>query len=165
MIAEGARVGIGFDVHRFSEERALRICGVEIPDVPGLEGTSDGDVGLHAVIDALLGAATLGDIGELFPSSEPRWRGADSRDLTAITMVKFARAGFIVRNVDVTIVSQTVPIFPHRDHMREVVAGLLGLAVGAVSVKATSVDGLGVIGRGEGLAAIAAVTVEHSAQE
>lgn len=160
MTINGARVGFGFDAHRFSDNRPLKLCGVHIKGTCGLEGTSDADVALHAVIDALLGAVALGDIGELFPSSDAVFQDADSRHLLAATVRLLADAKFKVGNVDITIVVESVRISPYRDEMREVVAGLLDTDIRQVSVKATSTDGLGLVGRQEGIAAMAVAIVE-----
>ena len=135
------------------------LCGVAIPSSRGLAGTSDGDVALHAVIDAILGGAALGDLGDLFPSSDPVWQGSDSRDLLGIASARVEAAGFEVTAVDVTIVSESVIVTPHRSAMRAVLAETMALDLGAVSVKATTTDGLGFVGRGEGLAATAVATL------
>lgn len=153
------RVGQGFDSHRFGAGRALWLCGVAVPSPVGLVGHSDGDVALHAVIDALLGAVGAGDIGEHFPPADERWRGADSRDLLARSLEVVHRQGFAVVNCDLTIVGERPRVAPHREPMRQSLAGLLGVATDAVSVKATTTEGLGFVGRGEGLAAIAVVLV------
>lgn len=153
------RVGYGFDVHRFGGEPPLVLCGVVVADDRGVESTSDGDVALHALIDALLGAAALGDIGEMFPSSDPRWEGASSVELLRLAYSRVVGVGRIVGNIDITIICQKVRIAPHRETMREKIAHVLSVDVGAVSVKATTTDGLGFIGLDEGLAAQAAVTL------
>jgi 2-C-methyl-D-erythritol 2,4-cyclodiphosphate synthase len=151
------RVGLGFDAHRFGGSPPLLLAGVVIDPARGLEATSDGDIAAHAVADALLGAVDLGDMGTYFPSGDPRWRGADSM-LMLDTVVKLVRAkGFWVNNVDLTVISQEVPISPHRSAIRSALAEVL--ETGAVSVKATSTDHLGFTGRGEGLAALAVATV------
>ena len=124
-----------------------------------MEATSDGDVVLHALIDALLGAASLGDLGMHFPSSDPRWHGADSVDLLAHVVDLVDREAWRVIHADMTVLAQHVAIAPHREAMRNRIAGVLGIAVERVSVKATSTDGLGFVGAGEGLAAMATVTV------
>lgn len=149
------RVGTGIDVHRLGGDPPLLLAGVVVDETRGLLGTSDGDVVAHAVADALLGAAALGDMGDHFPSSDPQWHGADSMDLLrrVVTLV-FDRAWDIV-NVDVTVVAQEVRIAPHREAMGDQIAEALRLARQEVSVKATSTDGLGFIGRDEGIAAVA----------
>lgn len=156
----GLRVGQGFDVHRFRAGRALRLCGVEIESPVGLEGHSDADVALHAVVDAVLGAAAAGDLGALFPDTDERWRDADSSELvrTAVDLVR--ERGFEVVNCDLTIIGERPRIAPHREAMRGRLAALLELPVAAVSVKATTTEGLGFTGRGEGLAAAAVVLLE-----
>lgn len=153
------RVGHGFDVHRFGGEPPLVLCGVVVSDDRGVESTSDGDVALHALIDALLGAAALGDIGEMFPSSDARWEGASSVELLRLAYSRVVEAGYTVGNIDITIICQKVRIAPHRDVMRKKVAQVLNVDIGTVSVKATTTDGLGFIGLDEGLAVQAAVTL------
>jgi 2-C-methyl-D-erythritol 2,4-cyclodiphosphate synthase len=152
-----ARTGWGFDAHRFGGEPPIILAGVEVDESRGLEATSDGDVVAHAVIDALLGAATLGDIGTLFPSSDPRWEGADSLALLGEAFQKAASTGLIVSHLDITVVSEDVRVGPHRQSMRERLARVLQLEPGQVSVKATTTDGLGLTSR-DGVAAVAVVT-------
>ena len=154
------RVGIGFDAHGFSAAGKIVLAGVVVSEVRGIEATSDGDVVAHAVADALLGAAALGDLGEFFPSSDPRWKGADSMQLLATVVQRLDGLAMHPGNVDVTIVAQTVRISPHRDHMRANLAAVLRIAPEAVSVKATTTDHLGFFGRDEGIAAIAVATLE-----
>ena len=160
LTAAPLRVGFGIDVHRHTGGGGLRLCGVDIPSGPGLAGTSDADVGLHALIDAVLGAAALGDIGDLFPSSDPQWKDADSKDLVRMAIGVVHKAGYSVRNVDVTLVSDSVQVAPHRQAMRQVIAGLVDVDLSSVSVKATTADGLGLVGRGEGLVATAIATIQ-----
>ncbi len=151
------RVGLGFDAHRFGGTPPLILGGVIVDPARGLEATSDGDAAAHAVSDALLGAVGLGDMGTHFPSSDERWRGADSM-LMLYTVLKLVRAsGWCVNNVDLTIIAQDVRIDPHRQAIRLALADLLETE--AVSVKATTTDSMGFTGRGEGLAALAMVTV------
>jgi 2-C-methyl-D-erythritol 2,4-cyclodiphosphate synthase len=151
------RVGLGFDAHRFGGTPPLVLGGVIVDDERGLAATSDGDAAAHAVGDALLGAVGLGDMGTHFPSSDERWRGADSM-LMLDTVVKLVRAsGWWVNNVDLTIIAQNVRIDPHRQAMRNALCDVL--ETDAVSVKATTTDTMGFTGRGEGLAALAVVTV------
>jgi 2-C-methyl-D-erythritol 2,4-cyclodiphosphate synthase len=147
--------GIGYDCHRFAADRRLILGGVEIPHDRGLEGHSDADVLTHAVIDALLGAAGLGDIGEHFPDTDERHRDADSLVLleTALTIVVVA--GFEVVNVDCTVVMESPKLAPHRGEIRERLARTLGIAATRVNVKATTGEGMGFVGRGEGVAALA----------
>lgn len=147
------RVGHGFDVHRLVAARPLLLAGVAVPHPLGLEGHSDGDCVLHAVCDALLGASAAGDMGAHFPSADPRWKGAKSRVFVEETLRIVRARGYEIENVDITVVAQEPTLAPHLPAMRESLAGLLGLAVDAVSVKAKSTDGLGAIGRGEGIAA------------
>jgi 2-C-methyl-D-erythritol 2,4-cyclodiphosphate synthase len=151
------RVGLGFDAHRFGGKPPLVLGGVIVDAERGLEATSDGDAAAHAVSDALLGAVGLGDMGTHFPSSDERWRGADSM-LMLDTVVKLVRAsGWWVNNVDLTIIAQSVRIDPHRQAMKMALSEVL--ETDAVSVKATTTDTMGFTGRGEGLAALAVVTV------
>jgi 2-C-methyl-D-erythritol 2,4-cyclodiphosphate synthase len=153
------RAGIGYDSHRFAPGRRLVLGGVEVPHPEGLAGHSDADVVAHAVTDALLGAAALGDIGAHFPPDREEWRDADSIGLLAAATAKVAEAGYRPANVDVTVVCEAPRLRPHVDAMRERLAGALGLAVGAVSVKGTTNEGMGWIGRGEGIAALAVAVV------
>jgi 2-C-methyl-D-erythritol 2,4-cyclodiphosphate synthase len=147
------RVGIGLDVHALEAGRRLVLGGVEIPHSAGLAGHSDGDALVHAIVDALLGAAARGDIGQWFPSSDQRWAGADSL-LMLQTVVQTLRAeGWQIVNVDATVIAQQPRIGPHVQAMRERLGSVLGLPVEAVSVKATTTDHLGALGRAEGIAA------------
>ena len=154
-----SRIGNGFDVHRLVEGRRCIICGVDIPYDRGLLGHSDADVALHALADALLGAAALGDIGKHFPDSDPQWEGADSRMLLREVVAILAREGFSPVNADVTIIAQAPKMLPHIAMMRENVAADLGLDIDRVSIKATTTERLGFTGRGEGIAAQASVMV------
>ncbi|MCI8679446.1 MAG: 2-C-methyl-D-erythritol 2,4-cyclodiphosphate synthase [Oscillospiraceae bacterium] len=153
------RIGLGYDVHRLTEGRPLVLGGVTIPFERGLLGHSDADVLLHALMDALLGAAALGDIGRLFPDSDERYRGADSRVLLREVADLLERRGFSVGNVDVTLIAQRPKIAPYVPRMRENIAADLKLPLEAVSVKATTEEGLGFTGSGEGMAAQAAATL------
>lgn len=153
------RAGIGYDVHRFAEGRRLILGGVEVPHELGLEGHSDADVVLHAIADAILGAAALGDIGTHFPPSDERWRGADSGELLR-TSAGYARdAGWLVVNIDVTVIAEAPKINPHVAAMRAELSRCLDLDPGAISLKATTNEGMGFIGRGEGMAAIATAMI------
>ena len=154
------RVGQGYDVHAFAAGRRLVIGGVEIPYARGLAGHSDADVLLHAICDALLGAAALGDIGIHFPDSDPQYGGVDSRELLRATAKKIAAAGYRIVNVDATIVAQEPRMAPHVARMIGNIAADLGLQPAAVSVKATTTEKLGPIGRGEGIAAQAIALIE-----
>jgi 2-C-methyl-D-erythritol 2,4-cyclodiphosphate synthase len=156
------RIGQGFDVHPFEAGRPLILGGVHFEGETGLAGHSDGDVLTHAVIDALLGAAALGDIGGLFPSDNDRLRGADSLQLLGAVVAKVAAAGFKVVNVDATVVAERPRIAPRAAEMRERLAGAIGITAGCVSVKATTTDKLGALGRGEGIGASAVVLLEEA---
>lgn len=147
------RIGNGFDVHRLTPGRRLIICGVEIPYELGLLGHSDADVALHALADALLGAAALGDIGRHFPDTDPRYEGADSRLLLRECLRLIAEKGYRPVNVDVTIMAQAPKMLPHIPAMRQNIADDLDIPVDYVSVKATTTEKLGFTGRGEGIAA------------
>jgi 2-C-methyl-D-erythritol 4-phosphate cytidylyltransferase/2-C-methyl-D-erythritol 2,4-cyclodiphosphate synthase len=153
------RIGTGFDVHRLAEGEELWLCGLRIEHDKGLVGHSDADVALHAVVDAILGAAARGDIGEHFPPSDPRWKDASSDKFIAHAVELAEEAGFRVGNVDVTLICEAPKIAPHRDAMRGKLAGLLGVDLTQVSVKATTTERLGFTGRGEGIAAQAVVTL------
>jgi len=152
------RIGQGFDVHAFAPGRRLVIGGVAIPYEKGLEGHSDADVLLHAICDALLGAAALGDIGRHFPDSDPAYAGADSRRL--LREVKKKLGSYRILNVDATILAQAPRMAPHVPQMIANIASDLGIAPGAVSIKATTTEHLGFIGRTEGIAAQAVVLIE-----
>lgn len=147
------RIGSGFDVHRLVEGRRCIVAGVDIPHPAGLLGHSDADVAIHALADALLGAAALGDIGHLFPDNDPQWEGADSRRLLRLVVKRLAAEGWAVVNADLTIIAQAPKMAPHIPAMRERLAEDMGVDVGAVSVKATTTERLGFTGRGEGIAA------------
>ena len=147
------RIGYGYDVHRLTAGRSLVLGGVTIPWERGLLGHSDADVLLHALMDALLGAAALGDIGKLFPDSDPRYRGIDSRKLLRRVAVLLEQEGYAVGNVDLTLVAQRPKIAPYIDDMRTNIAADLGVSITRVSVKATTEEGLGFTGTGEGMAA------------
>jgi 2-C-methyl-D-erythritol 2,4-cyclodiphosphate synthase len=156
------RSGIGYDAHRFAPaERRLVLGGVEIAGEPGLEGHSDADVVAHAVTDALLGAAGMGDIGEHFPDDDPRWRDADSVELLALAVGGLA--GWRVVNVDVTVIAEHPRLAAHKGAMSERLAWALGVDASYVNVKATTNEGMGPIGRGEGIAALAVAQVERDA--
>lgn len=146
------RVGSGFDVHAFVPGRTLMLGGVNVPYGRGMLAHSDGDVLLHAITDALLGAAGMGDIGTHFPDTDPRWRGADSRALLREVVVRVRAAGWRIGNVDCTIVAQAPKIAPHVAAMRAAIAADLGIAVDEVNVKGKTTERLGFTGRGEGIA-------------
>jgi 2-C-methyl-D-erythritol 2,4-cyclodiphosphate synthase len=147
--------GIGYDCHRLAAGRRLILGGIEIPHDRGLEGHSDADVLTHAVIDALLGAAGLGDIGEHYPDTDERYRDADSMALLASTVTSVVVGGLEIVNVDCTVVLETPRLGPHRQAIRERLAMTLELPVQHVNVKATTGEGMGFVGRGEGIAALA----------
>jgi 2-C-methyl-D-erythritol 2,4-cyclodiphosphate synthase len=154
------RTGIGYDSHRLLADRRLVLGGVEIPHELGLDGHSDADVLTHAVIDALLGAAGLGDIGEHFPDTDERWRAADSIELLQTVVAMVLADGLEILNVDCTVVMQEPKLGPNRARIRERLARALGLDVGRVNVKASTGEGIGFVGRGEGVAALAVASLQ-----
>lgn len=154
------RIGNGFDVHKLTEGRKCIICGVEIPYHLGLLGHSDADVALHALSDALLGAAAMRDIGYHFPDTDERWLGADSRMLLREVRDIIGRGGYHVVNVDVTLIAQAPKMLPYIEQMRRNIADDLQIDIDAVSVKATTTERLGFTGRGEGIAAQAVALIE-----
>ena len=156
------RIGHGFDVHRFAAGRRLVLCGVEVPCERGMEAHSDGDVPLHALCDALLGAAGLGDIGRHFPDTSAEFKDIDSRVLLRRVVSALAGRGLVAGNADLTIVAQAPRLAPFVDAMRDNVAADLGLPATRVNVKATTSERLGFTGRGEGIAAWAVVLLEES---
>lgn len=153
------RCGNGFDVHRFAHDRKLILCGVEVAHTEGLLGHSDADVALHALADALLGAAGMRDIGYHFPDTDPAYSRADSRVLLRKVVELVREAGFTISNVDVTIIAQAPKLLPHIEQMRRNVAADLGIAIDRASVKATTTERLGFTGRREGIAALATATL------
>lgn len=155
------RVGLGFDVHRLVEDRRCIICGVDIPYSKGLLGHSDADVALHALADALLGAAALGDIGRHFPDTDPEWEGADSRRILRAVVDMLENRGFIVGNADITIAAQAPKMAPFIEQMRANVAADLRIPIDCVAVKATTTERLGFTGRGEGIAAWATAMIAN----
>jgi 2-C-methyl-D-erythritol 2,4-cyclodiphosphate synthase len=156
----GPRAGIGYDIHRLAADRRLVLGGVAIEHPTGLAGHSDGDVLLHALMDALLGAANLGDLGRHFPSDDPAYAGASSLGLLKRVGALIREAGFAVASLDATVIAQAPRLAPHVGAMRDAVAGALGIESGRVSVKATTNDGLGVVGSGEAIAALAIVLLD-----
>jgi 2-C-methyl-D-erythritol 2,4-cyclodiphosphate synthase len=156
------RVGIGTDVHAFGPGDSIVLGGVRVAHTRGVVAHSDGDVLLHALCDALLGAAGLGDIGMLFPDSDPRWKGADSRELLRITLEAVRSRGWKVVNADLTLLAQAPKLAPHREEVRRSIAAALGVDANCVNVKATSTEHLGFIGRAEGLAAQAVVLLDSA---
>lgn len=158
------RIGTGYDVHPFEDGRRLVLGGVYFEGETGLAGHSDGDALTHAVIDALLGAAALGDIGTHFPSSDASLRGADSIELLRRVVAKLTDAGYTVGNVDATVVAQKPRMAPRVQEMRSRLAEALGVDLSRVSVNATTTDGLGAMGRAEGIAAQAVALIENAAE-
>ena len=156
----GPRAGIGYDIHRLAADRRLVLGGVAIEHPTGLVGHSDGDVLLHALMDALLGAANLGDLGRHFPSDDPAYAGASSLGLLRRVSGLVREAGFAVASLDATVIAQAPRLAPHVGAMRDAVAGALGIESARVSVKATTNDGLGVVGSGEAIAALAIALLE-----
>lgn len=156
------RIGQGYDVHRLVEGRKCIICGVEIPYEKGLLGHSDADVALHALSDAILGAAALGDIGKHFPDTDPRFEGADSRVLLREVVSLVKEKGFTVGNADVTIIAQKPKMLPYIDIMKQNVSSDLEIPQDRVNIKATTTEKLGFEGRGEGISALAVVLLEES---
>ena len=155
-----SRVGLGYDSHRFVAGRALVLGGVRVPHSAGLAGHSDADAVLHAVTDAVLGAIGAGDIGEQFPDTDPRWGGADSAIFVRHAMELAGKAGLAVGNCDVTVLCESPKLSPYKSAMKARIAELLGVAEGQVSIKAKTNEGMGWIGRNEGLAAIAVVLLQ-----
>lgn len=156
------RVGIGYDIHRLAEGRRLVVGGVEIPHTKGLLGHSDADVVLHAVTDALLGAAGLPDIGDLFPDSDPAYRDADSRVLLKDAMERVRSAGFAVGNIDVIVHAEAPKMSPYKRQMAESIAELVGLSPGRVSAKAKTNEGMGPLGHADAIACTAIALVART---
>lgn len=153
------RVGSGFDVHRFAEQRRLVLCGIEVPYEKGLLGHSDADVALHALMDAMLGAAAMGDIGKHFPDTDERFKGADSVKLTEHVVWLLQEKGWRINNTDITIIAQQPKLAKYISAMRSKVASVLQIEEECVNVKATTTEKLGFTGRGEGMAAEAVVSL------
>ncbi len=153
------RTGSGFDVHAFGPGDHVTLCGVKIPHASGLVGHSDADVGLHALTDAILGACAMGDIGQHFPPSDPQWRGVDSRVFLRHANALASEAGFRLNHVDVTLICEHPKVGPHRDAMRAAISETLDLPIDRIGLKATTSEGLGFTGRGEGIAAMATATL------
>jgi 2-C-methyl-D-erythritol 2,4-cyclodiphosphate synthase len=156
-VSAGFRVGSGIDVHAFGPGDSLVLGGVRIPHTCGIVAHSDGDVLLHALVDALLGAAGLGDLGEHFPDSDPQWRGADSRRFVAAALAMLERRSLRVINADLTLVAQQPRLAPWREAIRRGIATMLGVGVQDINLKATTTEHLGFLGRSEGLLAMATV--------
>ena len=159
------RIGSGFDVHAFGPGDHVMLGGVRVPHGAGLVAHSDGDVVLHALADALLGAIAAGDIGLHFPDSDPAWRGADSRALLRQVVALVCSRGYRVVNCDITVLAEAPRVGPYREAMRANVSADLGVEPGDVSVKATTTEGLGFVGRSEGIAAQATVLLARSARD
>lgn len=153
------RVGSGFDVHRFAEQRRLVLCGIEVPYEKGLLGHSDADVALHALMDSMLGAAAMGDIGKHFPDTDERFKGADSVKLTEHVVWLLQEKGWRINNADITIIAQQPKLAKYIPAMRSKVASVLQIEEECVNVKATTTEKLGFTGRGEGMAAEAVVSL------
>jgi len=156
------RIGQGFDVHAFGRGDHVMLGGVRIPHTHGLVAHSDGDVAVHALCDALLGALALGDLGKHFPDSDPKWKGADSLQLLTHCMALVRERGYALGNADITVICEKPKLAPHIEAMRARMASALECDVGAISIKATTTEGLGLTGRGEGIAALAVVLLESS---
>ncbi len=156
------RTGLGIDTHAFAPGRPLILGGVDIPHEEGLAGHSDADVLTHAVIDALLGAAALGDIGSHFPDTDERFKDADSIGLLRAVVARLAADGWAIGNVDATVVLERPKLAPHREAIRARLAEALGLPLDAVNVKATTGERIGFVGRGEGAAAMAVATIDRA---
>ena len=154
------RAGIGYDVHRLVEDRKLILGGVDIPHTMGLLGHSDADVLVHAIMDALLGAAAMGDIGKHFPDNDPAYKGADSIELLKRVGVLLKEAGFLIVNIDATIIAQRPKLAGFIPQMCQTIADALALPMSCVSVKATTTEGLGFTGIGEGMASLATCSIE-----
>ncbi len=155
------RTGIGTDIHRLMPDLVLKLGGIEVPFDRGLLAVSDGDVALHALIDALLGAAGMGDIGTVYPDTDPRWRGADSRALLLGVKEKIEAEKWEVVNVDLTIHAEQPKLAPYKGQMKRAIAGLLDIDFAHVNVKAKTEEGLGPVGQGEAMAATAAVLLRR----
>ncbi|NQU28481.1 MAG: 2-C-methyl-D-erythritol 2,4-cyclodiphosphate synthase [Candidatus Marinimicrobia bacterium] len=155
------KTGIGYDVHQLADGQRLIIGGVEISSNFGSIGHSDGDVLLHAIVDALLGAAAMGDIGLLFPSEDQQWKDADSRIFLKTAMTKIRAAGYLINNVDGIVILQQPKLRNYIQQMRQVIASILGVNIEVISVKATTTDHLGFIGESKGIGAMAVVTLNQ----
>ena len=155
------RVGLGYDVHQLVEDRKLILGGVEIPFEKGLLGHSDADVLVHALMDAMLGAMGMGDIGQHFPDNDPAYKGADSMKLLEVCRDKIAEKGYGVYNLDVTICAQAPKMAPHLQNMRQNIAETLGIDMDMVNIKATTTEHLGIVGDGKGMSAYATCLLEE----
>lgn len=155
------RMGIGYDIHRLVEERKLVLGGVEIPYVKGLLGYSDGDVLLHAISDALLGALSLGDIGEHFPDTDPEYKNIASGQILKKVAAMVAAKNYAVNNVDTVIIAEEPKVYPFKEKMVDAIAGILGIDRSGINIKATTNEGVGAIGKGDAIAAYAVATLEN----
>jgi 2-C-methyl-D-erythritol 2,4-cyclodiphosphate synthase len=155
------RIGIGYDIHRLVEERKLFLGGIEIPYVKGLIGYSDGDVLLHAIADALLGAISMGDIGEHFPNSDPNYKDIASKEILKKVMEMVSLKNYIVNNVDTMLIAEEPKIYPFKERMTETIAAILRIDRARVNIKATTNEGVGSIGRGDAIAAYAVASLEE----
>lgn len=155
------RVGIGYDIHRLVEERKLFLCGVEIPYIKGLIGYSDGDVVLHAVSDAILGGLSLGDIGQHFPNTDPKYKDIASSSILEDVLALASKTNYKISNVDTTIIAEEPKIYPFRNAMIENLARILNITKDRINIKATTNEGVGAIGRGDAIAAYAVVMLEE----
>lgn len=153
------RIGFGYDVHAFSVDRKLILGGIEIPHTKGLKGHSDADVLIHAICDAMLGALAMGDIGEHFPDTDPKWKGTDSKIFLEEINKMLADSGYLIANIDSTLVIEKPKIAPHIKKIRERLSGILSINIEQVSVKATTSERLGFVGREEGVAAFATILI------
>jgi len=156
------RIGYGYDAHRFKKGRKCILCGVEIPSDIGPDGHSDADVPVHALMDAMLGALALGDIGKWFPDNDKKWKNANSIELLKIVNSSVKERNFIIGNTDITIITQSPRLAPYIGQMRSVIAGALETETGNVSIKATTEEGMGFTGDGSGIAATAAVLLKKA---
>jgi len=161
-MSEDFRIGSGFDVHAYGENRKMILCNIEIPSPVGLVGHSDADAALHALCDALLGAAALGDIGLHFPDTDEAYRNINSAVLLKHVLSLIRQEGFSIENVDITIIAQIPKVAPYRESMRCRLSELLNIAISCINIKATTTEGLGFIGRKEGLAAHTVVLLRRS---
>ena len=155
------KVGIGYDIHRLVEERKLFLGGIEIPYIKGLLGYSDGDVVLHAIADAMLGAISAGDIGQHFPNTDPQYKDVPSRMILKKVMEIVSQKKYTVNNIDTMILAEEPKVYPFKDKMISAIAGILGIDSGKINIKATTNEGVGSIGRGDAIAVYAVVTLEE----
>jgi len=158
-LKQNFRIGFGYDVHAFSVDRKLILGGIEIPHTKGLKGHSDADVLIHAICDAMLGALAMGDIGEHFPDTDPKWKGTDSKIFLEEINKMLADSGYLIANIDSTLVIEKPKIAPHIKKIRERLSGILSINIEQVSVKATTSERLGFVGREEGVAAFATILI------